>query len=140
MEEEARVEEEQGQGRAEEERKESRAGEGGEWGQRRLERKERLVKSKARERLRLYRGWGGLVSLRVGASLGLSFPQRRLCEMDIDAFTTHGLSYVKSEECHSRHASLNHNHIIIVMAHIPSTLECNGLCREDRKRSDMVTG
>ena len=51
MEEEARVEEEQGQGWAEE-RKESRAGEGGEWGQRRLERKERLVESRARERLK----------------------------------------------------------------------------------------
>ena len=53
VEEEARVEEEQGH---EEERKESRAGEGGEWGQGRLERKERLVESRARERLRLYRG------------------------------------------------------------------------------------
>ena len=55
------------------------------------------------------------------------------------AFPTHGLSYVKSEECHSRHAALNHNHIIIVMAHIPSTLERNGLCREDGKRPDRVT-
>ena len=97
---------------AEEEGKESRAGEGGEWGQRGLERKERLVESWARDKLRLYIIIEDDV-VRISVNLcvdarTLTFPhQCHLCGMDIDA--THGLNCIKSEghQGNSRHAALN---------------------------------
>ena len=71
------------------------------------------------------------VGLRLGAPL--SFPhQCRLCGTGVDAFATHGLSCIKSEGRHSRHAALNH--IVkcsLAAAQIPAALEPNGLCRED---------
>ena len=79
------------------------------------------------------------VGLRLGAPL--SFPhQCRLCGTDVDAFATHGLSCIKSEGRHSRHAALNHiMKCSLTAAQIPAALEPNGLCREDGKRPDGVT-
>ena len=46
------------------------------------------------------------IGLRLGAPI--SFPhQCRQCGLDVDAIATHGLSCIKSEGRHSRHAALN---------------------------------
>ena len=67
------------------------------------------------------------VGLRLGAPLCPPH-QCHLCGAQVDSLGTHGLSCVKSQGRHSRHAAINNIiHRSLVAAKIPSTLELTGL-------------
>ena len=62
------------------------------------------------------------------------------CGAEVNHLGTHGLSCVRSEGRHHRHAALNDIvHRALTAAHIPSRLEPSGIFRSDGKRPDGIT-
>ena len=62
------------------------------------------------------------------------------CGAEVNHLGTHGLSCVRSEGLHNRHAALNDIvHRALTAAHIPSRLEPSGIFRSDGKRPDGIT-
>ena len=83
------------------------------------------------------------VRISVGLRLGTTLcrPHACLhCGADVNHLGTHGLSCVRSEGRHHRHAALNDIvHRALTAAHIPSRLEPSGIFRSDGKRPDGIT-
>ena len=79
------------------------------------------------------------VDLRLGTTL--CRPHACLhCGAEVNHLGTHGLSCVRSEGRHHRHAALNDIvHRALTAAHIPSRLEPSGIFRSDGKRPDAIT-
>ena len=79
------------------------------------------------------------VGLRLGTTL--CRPHACLhCGAEVNHLGTHGLSCVRSEGRHHRHAALNDIvHRALTAAHIPSRLEPSGIFRSDGKRPDGIT-
>ena len=62
------------------------------------------------------------------------------CGAEVNHLGTHGLSCVRSEGRHHRHAALNDIvHMALTAAHIPSRLDPSGIFRSDGKRPDGIT-
>ena len=84
-------------------------------------------------------------SVRIAVGLRLSVPlcqPHRCCHCgaEVDEFARHGLSCVKSEGRHFRHAAINS--IVqraLSSAQIPSRLEPSGLSHSDGKQPDGIT-
>ena len=79
------------------------------------------------------------VGLRLGTTL--CRPHGCLqCGAEVNHLGTHGLSCVRSEVRHHRHAALNDIvHRALTAAHIPSRLDPSGIFRPDGKRPDGIT-
>ena len=83
------------------------------------------------------------VRISLGLRLGTSLCRPHTCVQcgaEVNHLGTHGLSCVRSEGRHYRHATVNDIvHRALTAAHIPSRLEPSGIFRSDRKRLDGIT-
>ena len=83
------------------------------------------------------------IRVSVGLRLGTTLCRPHACHhcgAEVNHLGTHGLSCVRSESRHHRHAALNDIvHRALTAAHIPSRLEPSGIFRSDGKRPDGIT-
>ena len=83
------------------------------------------------------------IRVSVGLRLGTTLCRPHACHhcgAEVNHLGTHGLSCVRSEGRHHRHAALNDIvHRALTAAHIPSRLEPSGIFRSDGKRPDGIT-
>ena len=83
------------------------------------------------------------IRVSVGLRLGTTLCRPHACHhcgAEVNHLGTHGLSCVRSEGRHHRHAALNDIvHRALTAAHIPSRLEPSGIFRLDGKRPDGIT-
>ena len=83
------------------------------------------------------------IRVAVGLRLGTTLCRPHACHhcgAEVNHLGTHGLSCIRSEGRHHRHAAPNDIiHRALTSAHIPSRLEPNGIYRSDGKRPDGIT-
>ena len=83
------------------------------------------------------------IRIAVGLRLGTTLCRPHSCYhcgAEVGHLGTHGLSCLRSEGCHHRHAALNDIiHKALTAAHVPSRLEPTGVFRSDGKRPDGIT-
>ena len=83
------------------------------------------------------------IRIAVGLRLGTTLCRPHSCYhcgAEVGHLGTHGLSCLRSEGRHHRHAALNDIiHKALTAAHVPSRLEPTGVFRSDGKRPDGIT-
>ena len=83
------------------------------------------------------------IRVSVGLRLGTTLCRHHAClhcGAEVNHLGTHGLSCVRHEGRHHRHAALNDIvHRALTAAHIPSRLEPSGIFHSDGKRPDGIT-